>query len=200
MTKVPAHERRAQLIAAASRVISREGVLGATTRAIAREAGANQAAIHYVFGSKENLFTALLQWSIANTEATLSEARIARGAGLERAVTELMLTHREVDPSIIFAEFDLLLWSIRTPDLANEASELYTRLRSIVSSSLERAAKEDEGDVDFDYLAKLLLINADGTQFGMLCTGRDYADCEDDTAALASMLIQLARSRHRRHN
>lgn len=200
MTKVPAHERRAQLIDAACRVISRDGVLGATTRAIAREAGANQAAIHYVFGSKENLFSALLQWSIANTETTLSEARIARGAGLERAVTALMLTHRAVDRTIVFAEFDLLLWSIRTPDLANEATELYTRLRSIVASSLERAARDDEHDVDFDYLAKLLLINADGTQFGMLCVGPDYADSAEDTAELAAMLIQSARLRYRRHN
>jgi AcrR family transcriptional regulator len=54
-------ETRAQLIAAALEVFGRLGYEGASTRAIARAAGANLAAIVYHFGSKEALHLAVAE-------------------------------------------------------------------------------------------------------------------------------------------
>lgn len=54
--KLPAERRRAQLIKAASQVISRNGYVGATTDAIARKAGLTKGALYFHFGSKEDIF------------------------------------------------------------------------------------------------------------------------------------------------
>lgn len=52
---------RAALLEAATRVFGRDGFHAATTKAIAHEAGANQALISYHFGGKEGLYTAVVE-------------------------------------------------------------------------------------------------------------------------------------------
>ena len=51
----PDDGRRAQLIAAATRVVAREGVAAATTRRIAQEAGVPHGLVHYWFSGKDEL-------------------------------------------------------------------------------------------------------------------------------------------------
>lgn len=53
----PARDR---LLAAAARVFARDGLAGATTRAIAREAGVNEVTLFRHFGSKARLITAVV--------------------------------------------------------------------------------------------------------------------------------------------
>lgn len=53
----PAHQR---LLDAAIRVFARDGIEGATTRAIAREAGVNEVTLFRLFRSKENLLSAVV--------------------------------------------------------------------------------------------------------------------------------------------
>ena len=55
MTRIPAAERRAALIDAALRVVSRNGLAQATTRAIVAEAGMSLASFHYAFESRDEL-------------------------------------------------------------------------------------------------------------------------------------------------
>jgi AcrR family transcriptional regulator len=55
MPRKPAKDRREELIEAAIRVLTRDGVTGATTRAIAAEAGVALATLHYCFSSREEL-------------------------------------------------------------------------------------------------------------------------------------------------
>ncbi len=50
-----------QLLDAAQEIFSREGLRGASLRAIARQAGCDPALIYYHFDSKEAMFTALLE-------------------------------------------------------------------------------------------------------------------------------------------
>lgn len=52
---------RAALLEAATRVFGRDGYHAATTKTIAREAGANQALISYHFGGKEGLYVAVVE-------------------------------------------------------------------------------------------------------------------------------------------
>src|SRR6188472_4141629 len=59
MARVSAEERRRQLVAAAFRVIGRDGFAGVTTRCVCAEAGAPLAAFHYCFASKQELLTEL---------------------------------------------------------------------------------------------------------------------------------------------
>src|SRR5690348_4082100 len=56
-----ADERRGEILAAAVRVLAREGIAETTTRKIAAEAGVNQAMLGYYFGGKDELLLAVLQ-------------------------------------------------------------------------------------------------------------------------------------------
>lgn len=191
MAHVPTSERRIQLIEAASRVIGREGVGGATTRAIAREAGVPQATIHYVFGSKEQLFFELLRWAITITDSLLDENRVPAKSGVQRAVTELLAGYYAVDRDFLYSFVDLILWSMRTEIARDEAALLYERLHAQISTSLARAAADDERGIDTDYLAKLALIACDGVQIGKLCVGDRYVD-DSDVERIAGALVMLA--------
>jgi AcrR family transcriptional regulator len=51
---------RARLLAAAARVFARDGLAGATTRAIAREAAVNEVTLFRHFGTKERLLSAVV--------------------------------------------------------------------------------------------------------------------------------------------
>ncbi len=75
--RLPAEERRKQLMKSAIAVFARSTYHGATTKSIAEEAGVTEALIYRYFGSKRALFTA----SVAHTAE-----RIARG--IERALGE----------------------------------------------------------------------------------------------------------------
>ncbi len=54
-------ETRETILHAASRVFSRRGYAGATTRAIAEEAGVNEVTLFRHFGSKKNLLVAVIE-------------------------------------------------------------------------------------------------------------------------------------------
>ena len=60
MPYVPVEQRRVQLVEAAVRVLARDGVVGATSRRIADEAGVPVGTVHYCFGDKDELFAAVL--------------------------------------------------------------------------------------------------------------------------------------------
>ncbi|HEY0475536.1 MAG TPA: TetR family transcriptional regulator, partial [Kribbella sp.] len=55
MPRVPANERRAELVQAAIQVATREGLAATTTRRIARELDISVGIVHYCFRSKEEL-------------------------------------------------------------------------------------------------------------------------------------------------
>jgi AcrR family transcriptional regulator len=58
--RIPAAERREQILAAASHVFGQRGYAGATTDQVAQAAGISQPYVVRMFGSKENLFVEVL--------------------------------------------------------------------------------------------------------------------------------------------
>ena len=65
--RLPAAERREQMLSAASIVFGERGYAGTTTDAIAKEAGVSQAYIVRTFGSKESLFVEAATRSVDKT-------------------------------------------------------------------------------------------------------------------------------------
>lgn len=61
MPHVSVAEPRPQLIKAAIDLMTREGVAAGNTRAIAAELGVAQATVHYTFGTKEDLYRAVME-------------------------------------------------------------------------------------------------------------------------------------------
>jgi AcrR family transcriptional regulator len=65
--RLPAHER---LLEAATRIFARDGLDGATTRAIAREAGVNEVTLFRLFRTKERLLQAVVQRNFGPAQPT----------------------------------------------------------------------------------------------------------------------------------
>jgi AcrR family transcriptional regulator len=78
-------ETRARLIAAALDVFGHRGFEGATTRLIAREAGANLAAIIYHFGSKQALYRAVAAHVVESIDARMGGQRALADRMIEGA-------------------------------------------------------------------------------------------------------------------
>lgn len=64
---------RDRLLAAAARVFAREGLQGATTRGIAREAGVNEVTLFRHFQNKERLLAAVLERAVTAQQHALAD-------------------------------------------------------------------------------------------------------------------------------
>ncbi|MEP9393008.1 TetR family transcriptional regulator [Gordonia sp. VNK1] len=85
-------QRRAELIDAAIRVIARDGLAAATTRAIVGEAGMPQGSLFYIFSSRDALISAVIE-EITTTErrgALLSVEMSAPDRGLHEVLAAAM--------------------------------------------------------------------------------------------------------------
>jgi TetR/AcrR family transcriptional regulator len=99
--RVPGKTRRQQIVMAATRLFSRQGFDGTTTREIARSAGVNEAIIFRHFTSKEELYWAVVSEQASTrgyTERLHRRLRFAESTKQAVAdVAEILLHKREDD-------------------------------------------------------------------------------------------------------
>lgn len=116
---VSADVRRGLLLDAALRVMKRDGIAGATTRAICAEAGMPHGAFHYCFDSKTDLYKALLARGI---DIGLDDAWPDVTPDASSTENIRMLLHAywsaiESDPDGQLVLFDLGSLALREPEL-----------------------------------------------------------------------------------
>ncbi|WP_371517283.1 TetR/AcrR family transcriptional regulator [Kitasatospora sp. NBC_01300] len=119
MAHVPASERRPQLVQAALDLMTREGVAAGSTRAIAAELGVAQATVHYTFGTKKDLYRAVVEQLTAEFIGHVRAAYPGDGSFGEQVAT---LVHALWESStgtdgrcVLLSEFAAL--AMRDPDL-----------------------------------------------------------------------------------
>ncbi|MFI9361027.1 TetR/AcrR family transcriptional regulator [Kitasatospora sp. NPDC053057] len=119
MAHVPASERRPQLVRAAIDLMTREGVAAASTRAIAAELGVAQATVHYTFGTKKDLYRAVVEEVAAQFIGQVRAASPGDGPFGEQVRT---LVHALWDAAtgeegrcVLLSEFETL--AMRDPDV-----------------------------------------------------------------------------------
>lgn len=195
MANVKASDRRRQLVAAARAVLSRDGVVGATLRAVAAEGQVPLGTLHYIFPAKEEMITAVLEDIRQEVSAVFQAAEIDAGLdhairhGLDNYWKQLVLN----DPQLALMRHELFVFAMRTPGLENQARwqiEGYTR---IVAQWCQQAAN-NAGEVcavPFDTLARVLVGSVMGTVLEYL-SDQDKARSARDLHAVMDMLIRLA--------
>ncbi len=102
--RVPAHDRRLQIMEAARELFARQGFEGTTTRQIAQGARVNEAIIFRHFPSKENLYWAIIdrQCELAGWQPAL-ERLLGSGASdreVFAGIAEDILVRRAKDSSL----------------------------------------------------------------------------------------------------
>lgn len=143
--RIPAAQRRELLLDAALRVMAREGVAAATTRAIVREAGMSLASFHYAFDSYDAMMRALMA-KVVDATRLAAEGRLHLDGDVDirtalRDGLRGYLDHLIADPEHEQVLQELAQLALRTPELEPLARELLARYHDAAQDLLEAGAR-----------------------------------------------------------
>jgi AcrR family transcriptional regulator len=128
-------EVRARLLEAAAAVIAERGPAAATLDQVAAAAGFTKGAVYSNFGSKDELFLALLEMQVAQRVAGV-EAALAAARGVPDALAAVSAELGRPDPQgqLLFVEF----WqrAVRDPDVRTAFVASRRRLRARVAQAV----------------------------------------------------------------
>lgn len=198
MRRLSVEQRRSELLAAATRVIARDGLAAASVRAIVAEADMPLGAFHYAFESRDELL-GLLADEVTKDEvgAVVAALESADGRTLEEIIStglESYLETTESHPERELAVVELVLHRARhDPALAQRQWSSYF---DVAAQSLERAAAmcDIEWTQPVTAVARSLISVLDGLTVTWLAT-RDGAFARAQIAFLARSFAALARPR-----
>lgn len=193
--KRAADGRRAELVEAAARVVSQEGVAAATTRRIAEEAGLPQGLVHYWFASKDELLQEVIMSLLSQFEAAAApvcpDVGDPAGYVLEAFRAAFGVVQAD-DPGRQVATYELTTWALRTPHLREIARQQYAAYRD-TAAAIAAPWLEQHGQnfpASADALAQFVAVLFDGAVLAWLADPEGTKP--DEIFALASEL--LARS------
>jgi AcrR family transcriptional regulator len=195
MARVSADERRRQLVAAAFRVIERDGFAGVTTRRVCAEAGAPLAAFHYCFTSKQELLAELTTQTMA---ALLSAQREMPLRETVEATLRAGLRHYwktvEDDPNRESVLMALTQHALSDPALDGVAQRQYSAYHATARKTLQRIATGFgvTWAVPVEDVARMLVVVTDGVTLAWL-VDRDSPAAVAALDAFACQLASLAR-------
>lgn len=186
MARIPAAERRADLVAAAVRVIAAHGVDGATTRRIAEEASAPLATLHYCFATKEVLFAAVFEYLAGQYRDVLNRSDVHSDAqstarGLLRGVLEWYREYPDFGATIL----ELISWGQRE---GTQAELVYTSAFATMRTILEGTTTASGRSVDPDIIDQLIYV-VSSLSDGFALNWLVFTDTE---AAQAQMELSLS--------
>jgi DNA-binding transcriptional regulator YbjK len=195
VVRIAAAERRALLVQAALRVIAREGVAAATTRAIVAEADMPLASFHYAFRSRDELIAELIQFVVDN-EALAATAALSFEGDLKTTIRQGLKAFIELvasDPLREQAMLELTQYALRTPELGDSARLQYESYYRAAAGILATVA--EKLDVTWKRpipeMARILITLTDGLTMGWL-VDRDMAATERVIDFAADALASLA--------
>jgi len=152
----------ARLLAAAKRVLFRDGFKALTFETIAREAGENPALIRYHFGSKAGLLTALVDAVMYQESVELIEQLTSVPAGDERRAQLLWLHQRlPEDRDAYRMFFELIPHILRDEELQPHLRDLFEWYRRLDAWALKEAG-DTEPAAQIAPMALLTVAIVDG--------------------------------------
>ncbi|TIC79124.1 TetR/AcrR family transcriptional regulator [Nocardioides sp. GY 10127] len=192
---MPAVQRREQFVDATIAMVARRGIEGATTRAIAEEADAPLAALHYCFPSKEALFFAVMERMSEQVEGILAE--VPEGLGLGRAagllLRRVMAWYRD-NEELAQAQLELFFWMAHAAgDTGRRSFELFS---PVLATRLRRSMLPDDDESLVEPVVRLVSAQADGLLVRWVGF-RDWEQACADTELAAEAIEQLCAARRR---
>lgn len=140
MARLPSAERRTQLVEAAIRVMTRDGVAKATTRSICAEAGVSLSVFHYCFESKQALVESVMETTTAHSVTPVAEG-IRPGADVRDAVRAALHTywdHVLAHPAEHMLTYELTRYALREPGFAYLARRQYEQYAAANAAMIDQ--------------------------------------------------------------
>ena len=178
MTKASAQTRE-QILAAAAETLQEDGFAGATTRAIARRGGFNQALVFYHYGSLEGLLVAVLDRTAAQ-RLHRYRAELGNVGSFADLFARLRLLHQEDQESgHVRVLSQLIAGALTRPDLAPAVLERFAPWQSLTEETITRLLRGSplEDVVPVSLLARAALTYYLGASlFDVLAPAEDVTD------------------------
>ncbi|MFJ7213671.1 TetR/AcrR family transcriptional regulator [Amycolatopsis sp. NPDC098790] len=198
---VSADVRREQLVTAALRVMKRDGIAAATTRAICSEAGMPHGAFHYCFRSKQELYTALLTTDINNSLDAVWPviSPKAEAADNIRTLLRSFWSLVEADPETELVLIELVSFALREPELHELPVWEHRAYLGKAVAHLERLAEEARLDytIDLQVLAEMVIATLSGVTSSWL-SHRDDGVARETLDRFADLFAGLTRPKQSR--
>ena len=184
------HPTRQRLVDAALRTVWREGIVGTSARAIAREAGVNQALVFYHFGSVDGLLAEASR-QVARERAADHASRLAgveSMSALAAIARELHQEERERGNVAMLAQ--MLAASRSYPAVASTLRENLELLAVPVADAMQRllAGSPLEGAVPAGHLARSVAAGFIGLELLDDLDDRDDRELFDALDGLATVV------------
>lgn len=188
MGYVSAGDRKEQLIEATIAVLRRAGADGVTTRAVATEAGAPLASIHYTFGSLDDLVVAAFERLIDEVGRRITDG-LDLSAGYGPCIVDIM---QRVAGLLDDERYGVLLRDLNpTGDRRVEAlEERYYRVAHDLVDAIAEARRREPA-MPRAQLARLIMAAVDGVVLQFAATG-DIETARNDLAAFGQILATAA--------
>ncbi|MEU5220314.1 TetR/AcrR family transcriptional regulator [Streptomyces sp. NPDC020807] len=175
MARMPSTERRAQLVEAAIRAMTRDGVARTTTRSICAEAGVSLSVFHYCFDSKQALLEAAIQ-AINATYVARVKSAVEPKATLRETVRAGLRTYWEhvtAHPGEHMLTYDLTQYALREPGFEHLARAQYEQYIASAAVLVDRV-RETHGAgnrLPADVVGRYLAAAIDGLTLQYLALG-----------------------------
>ncbi|MEU7383866.1 MULTISPECIES: TetR family transcriptional regulator [unclassified Streptomyces] len=165
--RVPTTERRLQLIEAAVELMRRNGVDQVTLRAIAQQAGAPLATLHYCFRDKDELMRAAADHWLERFVHDPVPDEVPLEGGLRAVMDRISAafwTLIETTPADLRAQIELVTWAVRDATHPALAESMYSRYEVTLGDVFARAldAAGQRSEVDPRVLARGYIAAVDG--------------------------------------
>ncbi|MFE0650493.1 TetR/AcrR family transcriptional regulator [Streptomyces sp. NPDC059534] len=175
MGRMPSAERRRQLVEAAIRAMTRDGVARTTTRSICAEAGVSLSVFHYCFESKQALLEAAIE-AITGNYVTRVMSAVEPGSTLRETVRGALQTywdHVTAHPGEHMLTYDLTQYALREPGFEHLARAQYDQYVASAAALLEQVGEVRglEPRVPVEVLARYLAAAIDGLTLQFLVLG-----------------------------
>lgn len=203
MPRRSAEESRENLVDAAIRVMVRDGVAAASTRAIVAEAGLPLGAFHYCFRSKAELLHSVIETIMAKTlPPTVTDGVTPEDGGRRDPAAviggsiDAYWRRIQAEPDEQMVTYELTQYALRHPELADVARAQYRQYRDVFREYLEAIASvaDVRWTVDVAVLARYGFGVMDGLTLNWLID-RDDAQARAALDEFAGYLIGAAEPR-----
>ncbi|HET8911853.1 MAG TPA: TetR/AcrR family transcriptional regulator [Ktedonobacteraceae bacterium] len=188
-------ERRAEILAATIRVLTRDGISETTTRKIAAEAAVNQAMLRYYFGSKDDLLFAVLQEIMHTTVEIVRSTATADSDPRVVIANSISAFWKRVEnlPELQLIQYELTFYALRNPESARLARQQYAGYSAVIEELLKESYARAGlvCAVPIHELARFIVGGLDGLFFQFI-SDRDPVPVQQNLRLLIAAVISLA--------
>ncbi|MBO2446455.1 TetR/AcrR family transcriptional regulator [Actinomadura barringtoniae] len=194
MAHVPAAERRPQLVQAAIELMAREGLEAGSTRAIAAELGVAQATVHYTFGSKRDLYRAVMEQMTADL---VDQVCAAAPENLDfesslRVMAEALWEGMRKQPGRYVLYVELATHAYRNPEMLDVIAAHQKHMHETAAALINELAEQTGRSlrIEATAIARFFLAGFDGLAQNHLTAGETHAAA--DLQRLVEATVALA--------